>query len=195
MHQISEKLVTRQFLADELAVSQVLDPANTVDQHHLFETFVGLGVLDQADEWREARAGGQQIEILAGAQIAQHQRSGRLATDHHLVTDRQVLQFRGERAVGDLDAEELQVVVVVGAGDAVRTRQRTPLLRQANHQELSVDEAQRGVARGAKTEQRFVPVMYRKDALRGIIAHGLDPAVRWMRIIVVAHAIFVKPIF
>ena len=141
-----------------------------------------------------ARPGGQQIEVLAGAQVAQHQRSGRFATDHHLVTDRKVLQFRCERAVGNLDAEEFQVVIVVSAGDAVRARQRSSLLRQADHQKLSVDEAQGGVARGAKTEQRFVPVMNRKDALCGIIAHGLDPAVRWMRVIVVAHAIFVKQI-
>jgi hypothetical protein len=71
-----------------------------MDQHHLFKSFVGLGVLDQADERREARAGGQQIKVLAGAQVAQHQRAGRFAADHHFVTDRQVLQFRGERAVG-----------------------------------------------------------------------------------------------
>jgi hypothetical protein len=82
-----------QLLADELAVGQILDPANTMDQHHLFKTLISLGVLDQADERRETRTGRQQIEILAGPQVAQHERTGRLAADNDLVTDREVLQL------------------------------------------------------------------------------------------------------
>jgi hypothetical protein len=145
-----------------------------MDQHHLFETLVSLGVLDQADERREAGTGGQQVEVLARSQVAQHQRAGRLAADDDLVTDRQVLQLRGQRAVGHLDAEEFEVFVVIGAGDAVGAGQRTALLRQADHHELTIDEAQAGIAGGAKAEQGIVPVMNRKDALGGIVAHRFD---------------------
>jgi hypothetical protein len=56
-----------------------------------------------------------------------------------------VLQLRGQRAIGHLDAQEFEVFVMVGAGDAVGARQRAPLfLRQADHHELTIDEAQPG---------------------------------------------------
>ena len=70
-----------------------------------------------------------------------------------------MLQLRGQGAIGYLDAEEFEMIVVVGAGDAVGASQWSPLLRQADHHELPIDEAQARVARGAKTEQRFAPVM------------------------------------
>jgi hypothetical protein len=63
---------------------------------------------------------------------------------------------------------------VIGAGNAVGASQRTPRLRQADHHELTIDEAQARIAGGAKAEQGIVPVMDRKDALGGEVAHRFD---------------------
>src|SRR3712207_7641453 len=57
-------------------------------------------------------AGRHQVEALAREHVLDQQRAGRLAADQNLVARRDVLQPRGERAVGDLDAVELEVLVV-----------------------------------------------------------------------------------
>ena len=88
--------------------------------------------------------------MLARLQVAQHQRSGRLPADDDRVSGLEMLQARGQRAVRHLDAEEFQVFVVVGAGDAVGARQRLAVDLEADHHELAVVKAQTGVARGPK---------------------------------------------
>jgi hypothetical protein len=50
----------------------------------------------------------------------------------------QVLQARGQRAVLHLDAEELQMFLVVRAGDAVGTQQRAVPDFEADHREVAV---------------------------------------------------------
>ena len=141
-------------------------------QHDFLEALVGFWVLDDADEGRQARAGGQQVQVLAGAQVVEHQRAHRLAADHHLVARLQVLQTRCERAVGHLDAEELQVFVMVGAGHAVGAHQRLAVDRQADHHEVAVAKAQGRIARGAEREQGVVPVVDVQDAFGADVCHG-----------------------
>ena len=83
-----------------------------------------------------------------------------------------MLQPRSQRAVGHLDAEELEVLIVVRAGDAVGAQQRLAVDRQAEHHEVAVAKAQGGVARGAKRKQRLVPVVDMQNAFGAEVCHG-----------------------
>ena len=76
-----------------------------------------------------------------------------------------MLQARGERAVGHLDAVELEVLVVVRAGDAEGAQQRAALDLEPDHHEVAVAEAQARVAGGREAEQGVVPVVDAQDAL------------------------------
>ena len=114
----------RQLVRDQVGVGELVDLAHAVHEHDLVEALVGVGVADDAHERRQAGAGREQVEVAAGQQVGQHQRAGRLAADQHLVADLQVLQPRGQRAVRDLDAEELEVLFPVGAGDRIGAHQR-----------------------------------------------------------------------
>jgi hypothetical protein len=113
-----------------------------VEQHHLVEALVGFRVLDHAHEGRQAGAGGKQVKVAPRQQVVEHQGAGGLLAHDDRVARLQVLQARGERAVGHLDAEELQVLLVVGAGDAVGAGQGPAFHFQADHHELAVLEAQ-----------------------------------------------------
>ncbi len=114
-------------LGDEFAIGDFVCVANTMHQHDFFEALVGFRVLDDTHEWRQARAGAEQVKMLARQQVVEHQCSGWLAADHDLVAFLQVLQSRSQRAVLHLDAEELQILFVVGTGDTVGAHQRTAL--------------------------------------------------------------------
>ena len=57
----------------------------------------------------ESGTGGKQDQALAGPQIGQQQRAGRLAADQDLVAGLDMLQPGGERPVRHLDAEELEL--------------------------------------------------------------------------------------
>jgi hypothetical protein len=74
-----------------------------------------------------------------------------------------VLQPRGQRAVLHLDAEELQRLFVVGAGDAVGTQQRLAVHAQPDHREVAVGKTQRRAARGGEAEQPVGPVVDGQD--------------------------------
>ena len=78
--------------AEIVVISEIVHIANTVDQHHLLETLVGFRVLDQRQERREARAGGEHVEILAGLEVMQKQSPGRFAADQHIFAHLDVLQ-------------------------------------------------------------------------------------------------------
>ncbi len=56
-------------------------------------------------------------------------------------------------------AEELQMLLVVCAGDAVGPHQRFAIDLDADHHEPAIDETQTLVARGTEGEKRVVPVM------------------------------------
>ncbi|MDR6357895.1 hypothetical protein Q3H58_004566 [Pseudomonas psychrotolerans] len=95
-----------------------------------------------------------------------------LAADHQVVAFLEVLQARGQGAVRHLDAEELQVLFVVRAGDAVGAHQRaTAFGFQADHHELTVFETQARITGGLEAEQGVVPVMNAQDALGVQVAH------------------------
>ena len=121
-------------------------------QHHFFKALVDFRVLDQAHKRRQASAGREHIQVAARQQVVAHQCAGRLAADHDLVAHFQVLQARGERAIRHLDAEELKVIFVVGAGDGVSAHQGFAVHFQADHNELAVLEAQAALASGAEAE-------------------------------------------
>src|SRR5262249_12109112 len=59
--------------------------------------------------------------------------------------------------------EELELFLVVCARHAVGAQQRTALDFETDHRELAVLEAEPGIARGAKAEQRVGPVPDGKD--------------------------------
>ncbi|KAG0920869.1 hypothetical protein G6F31_020550 [Rhizopus arrhizus] len=90
--------------------------------------------------------------------VADQQGAGGLLADQHLVARLDVLQARGQRAVLHLDAEELQVLFPVGAGDGVRAQQRPRLGFQADHHELAVLEAESAVAGEGEAEVGIGPV-------------------------------------
>ena len=77
--------------------------------------------------------------------------------------------------VGHLDAEELQRLVVIGAGDAVRAQQRPPFDRHADHDEVAIAEAQCAVTCRREAEQRLVPVT---DVEDGLVGEGNHAATR-----------------
>ena len=108
------------------------------------------------------------------------QRARGLSAHEDLIADPKVLQPRRERTVRDLDAEELEEVVVVRAHDAVRTHQRFPVDAQPDHDEVTVLEAEARVARRREAEQRAVPVMNGKHALRAYRGHR-SPCIRMRR--------------
>ena len=171
-HQLAEELVARQVLDQQVVVGQLVDGAHAVHQHHLLELLVGLGVAHDAHERRQPGAGAQQVQAPPGQQVVDHQRAGGLAADDHGVAGAHVLQPRGQRAVRHLDAEELQVVFVVRADDAVGAQQRLVVDAQPEHREVAVGETQRRVARGGEGEQAVGPVV---DALHRLFvecSHG-----------------------
>ena len=83
------------------------------------------------------------------------------------------LQLRCERAIGHLDAEKLQLVLIVCAGQAISAHQRLALQLQANHREMPVLEPKTGIARGLETEQPVCPVMNRCHFFPQYMCHGL----------------------
>ncbi|MPN38614.1 hypothetical protein SDC9_186138 [bioreactor metagenome] len=82
-----------------------------------------------------------------------------------------MLQARGQRAVFYFDTEELQVLFVAGAGDAVGSGQGTTIDFDADHYELTAREAQARPARATEAEQGVVPMVDGKDGFGGIGAH------------------------
>jgi len=62
--------------------------------------------------------------------------------------------------------------LVVGAGDAVRARQRLPVDLQTDHHEVAVVETQCRIPRRLEAEQGFVPVMDFEHALDRKRRHG-----------------------
>ena len=101
----------------------------------------------------------------------------RLTRDPYVIWARKVarldvLQAAGQRAVGHLDAEKFEVLLVVGADDAVGAQQRLVVDLQPDHGEVAVGEPQRRVARGGEAEQAIGPVVHGQDTLFVECAHG-----------------------
>ena len=110
--------------------------------------------------------------MLARVQVVEHQCASGLLADNDLVTFLEVLQLRGQRTVRHLDAEELQVLFPVRAGDRVGAHQRAAaFLLQADHHELAILEAQARITGTLEAEQRVIPVMNTEDAFVIHVAH------------------------
>src|SRR5213078_1135982 len=86
-----------------------------------------------------------------------------------------VLQARGQRAVGYLDAQELEVLLVVSARDAVGTQHRPAVHGKADHDELPVLEAQPAIARSREAELRVGPVPHGEYAFGSDGSQGPRP--------------------
>jgi hypothetical protein len=109
---------------------------------------------------------------LPGFKVVQHQRTRRFFADDDLVAFLQVLQLGSQRAIRHLDAEELQMLFPVRAGDRVGAHKRTAIgLLQADHHELTVLKAQARVAGALEAEQGVVPVMNTEDTFVVHVAH------------------------
>jgi hypothetical protein len=145
-----------------------------VNQHDGLEPLIDVGVLDQARERREPGAGRQQQQALARNQIVGDQRAGGLAADQDLIALADLLQLRGQRPVRDLDGEELQFFLVIGARHAVGAQQRPAFDLEADHRKLTVLEAETGIAGGPEAEKRIGPVADRKNLLSIECGHGFS---------------------
>src|SRR5471030_2883044 len=77
-----------------------------------------------------------------------------------------------KRTIRHLDAEELEMLFPVRAGNRVSAHKRAAVgLLQADHHELTVLEAQARVAGALEAEQSVVPVMNTEDTLVVHVAH------------------------
>ena len=166
-----EQFVVAQLRHQLFAIGEFGDLPAAVHQHDGFKPLVHVGVLDQARERRQPRAGRQQQQALARNQIVGDQRAGRLAPDQDGVAFPDLLKPRGQRPVGDLDGEEFQLFLVIGARHAVGAHQRTAIDLEADHGELPVQESKAGIAGGGEAEKRVGPVPDRKNFLSIERAH------------------------
>ncbi len=78
-------------LAVELPVGQLGHLAHRVGHDHLFEA-VGVRIAGDRQERRQAGAGGDQEQALAGLQGVHHQGAGGLLADQDLVAGLDVLE-------------------------------------------------------------------------------------------------------
>ena len=72
---------------------------------------------------------------------------------------------------GDLDREEFEFFLVIGARHAVGAQQRPALDLEADHRKLPVLEAEAGIAGGGEAEKRIGPMPDRKNFLSIERAH------------------------
>ena len=170
----AQEFVLRQVVCHQVVVGQLVDLAHAMHQHHLFEALIGFRVADDAHERCQAGAGGQQIKPSAGQQVVDQQRAGGLAAHQYGVAHLNVLQARGQRPFLDLDAQELEVLLIIGADDAVGTHQRLAVDAQADHGEVAVGKTQRRVARGGEGEQALGPVVDAQHAFLVEGTHGMQ---------------------
>src|ERR1700722_12177950 len=101
--------------------------------------------------------------MAARQQIIENQSSGRLTVDQNTVAGLQMLQPRRQRSVLYFDREELQVLFVIGAGEAIGAQQRPAADLEPDHRELAVLKAEPGIARGGEAEKTFCPMPDRRD--------------------------------
>src|SRR3546814_12257476 len=110
--------------------------------HHFLEALEHVRIARQAHERRKAGAGADQVEILGRLEVVDDERAGRFAADDQLVADLQMLQTGGQRTVLDLDAEELQRLFVVRAGNVYAAIQGFTVDLQADLKERTFQWAE-----------------------------------------------------
>ena len=156
--QIAQELVAWQFALDVVAVGQIPGLAHAVAKHHLLEALVGGRVLQDRQPRRQARPGAEQVQGSARMQVGNQQGAGGFAPDQHGIAGLDMLQARGQRPVRHLDAEELELLIPIRAGDRVRAHQRLALHLQPDHHELAVFETEAVVAGEGEAEVGIGPV-------------------------------------
>jgi hypothetical protein len=180
-HEIAKELVSPQLLNQMFDNRTLANPANTVDENYMLESLLNFRVLDDAHERRSARTRAQQIEPLTRFQIVQYQRTRGLPADENRVPLANVLQTGGERAVRNLDAQKLQVLLVIRTGDAVGTQQRPVIDMEPHHHELPILESQARIACGGEGELCVRPMLYFEDALRSYRSQDKVTCRKFMR--------------
>ena len=159
-------------LSDELVVGNLVHVAYAVAENDLLEALIRFRVLNDAHERRQARSCAEQIQVLARLEIVQHQSAGRFLADDDLVAFLQMLQLRRQGTIRHLDAEELEMLFPVRAGDRVSAHERAPVrLLKTDHDELTVLEAQTWITGALETKEGVVPVMDAQDTLVIHVAH------------------------
>ena len=94
-----------------------------------------------------------------------------LAVDKDRVARLDVLEPAGQGAIGHLDRQEFQLLIIGSADHAIGAQQRTTVHFQAHHSELAAVEAESGVAGGLQGEQVFGPVMDFENRLSQDVGH------------------------
>ena len=176
----AEKFVGLEIAHQPLAISELGDLAAGVHQHDLLEAIVDLGVLDRLAN------GASPVPVDSSSR---REPGNRLSTISVPVALRPTSTVSPSRifcsrevsgTVGDLDREELQRLLVIGARHAVGAEQGPAVDLQSHHRELAVLEAEPGVAGGGEAEQGVGPMVDGKNLLFIEGAHTIyfsaDPA-------------------
>src|SRR6185369_7542576 len=108
---LPEDLVLADFLLQEGAIGELLGLAYGVRDDDLLELLVRLGIAQNRKKRRQAGAGPDHAQRLAGRQRVDHQRSRRLLAEEDMTADLEMLQASGERATLYFHGEELQMVL------------------------------------------------------------------------------------
>src|SRR3546814_776293 len=126
----------------EIGIGQFVGVAHPVYQDDFLETIVDVRILDDAHERSKAGSGGEKIKIPARFQIVDQQGTHRLAADQNRIPRFQMLQARSQGAVLYLDAEKLEVFLVVRTRDAIGAHQRFAIDLEAKHDKMAVMKPQ-----------------------------------------------------
>ena len=165
-HHLANQRIIGQRLHQLAAIVQFGDLAAGVHHDHLLIFLIGLRFAQQAGKGRKAGAGGQKVNPLAGQKRVMHQSANGFGAQDDLVADLDVLQARGQRAVGNLDRIELQLVIPGRRGDGIGAQQGfAGLAQKANHHKFTRAKPQAARARDAKREQTVGPMCHRSDDL------------------------------
>ncbi len=117
--------------------------------------------------------------MLAGDEVIGDQGTRRFAADENLVTHFDILQLRGQRAVRNLNAEKLELIFIVGAGQRICAQEGSSIgLLDAHHGEMPVAETECRIARRAKGEEGLVPVVHVQNGLGHQVTHAPNPSPR-----------------
>ena len=180
---LSDQRVVRQVLDQLGAVGEVRHVAAGVGQDDLLKLLVGFRVAHQAGEGGDPGAGREEEQPAPRFQRIEHQGAGRLAAEQHRVSGPDMAEPRGQRAVFDLDREEVESVVPGRAGDGIGAQQRPPVDQEPEHDELAGPEPEAHRSGHPEREQLVGPVpdtfdlleRYRARQHKTLDAHGYLP--------------------
>ena len=99
-----------------------------------------------------AGSGRQQQQPRSRQEVIDDQRAGGLAADQDGVAFADELQPRGQGTIRNLDAEEFEGFLVMGAGHAVGAQQWPAIDLKAHHGELAALKAKSRIAGGGEAE-------------------------------------------